>query len=284
MQFIGQYLKKSREEKHIDIGLVSKNLHISIDLIKKIESDDFLDLMDMTFLTGHVRAYAKFLDLDADEIIKHFKIQTSFSNNKSFENLPKSLEYNNFFNFSMSVSCLSIIFISCFVYFLFLKPNDLQPNYMMTPDLPENLQFKIEESEMQTAINSNKMANSLEKQNEPIIPDLHNNTFDNEFSSNESSVIASLQTQEDSNSFAGQITLKFQNSTWIQLRNNKNEIVFSKLMNEKDEYSYLISDNYSLTTGNAGNIIVLINKQARGKVGKKGEVIDSLIIHSEFNN
>lgn len=284
MQFIGQYLKKSREEKHIDIGLVSKNLHISIDLIKKIESDDFLDHMDMTFLTGHVRTYAKFLDLDADEIIKHFKIQTSFSDNKSFENLPKPLENNNFFNFSMSVSFLSIIFISCFFYFLFLKPNDLQPNYMMTPDLPENLQFKIEESEMQTALSSNKMANSLETKYQLIIPDLQNNTFDNELSSNESSVIASLQTQEDSNNFVGQVTLKFQNSTWIQLRNNKNEIIFSELMNEEDEYSYLISDNYSLTTGNAGNIIVLINGQTRGKVGKKGEVIDSLIIHSEFNN
>ena len=284
MQFVGKYLKKSREEKHINIDLVSKNLHISIDLIKKIESDDFLNYMDISYLTGHVRAYAKYLDLDANEIIKHFKIQTSFSNNKSFEELPKPLEKNNFFNFSIIFSFSSVIFISFFVYFLFLKPNDLQPSFTITPDLPENLQFEIEESEMQTVLDKRKKIDSLTKNNEFIISDLENKIKDSESFLNESSVIASLQSTEDLNNFVGQITLKFLSSTWIQLRNNQDQIIFSKLMNKEDEYLYLISDNYSLTTGNAGNIIVLINGQTRGRVGKKGEVIDSLIIHSEFNN
>ena len=55
-------------------------------------------------------------------------------------------------------------------------------------------------------------------------------------------------------------------------------------MKKNDEYSYLIADNYALTTGNAGNILVLINGETRGRVGKSGEVIDSLIIHSDFDN
>ena len=55
-------------------------------------------------------------------------------------------------------------------------------------------------------------------------------------------------------------------------------------MNTNDEYSYSIADNFTLTTGNAGNILVLINGNTRGKVGKKGEVIDSIAINSDFNN
>ena len=55
-------------------------------------------------------------------------------------------------------------------------------------------------------------------------------------------------------------------------------------MNKDEEFTYLIKDNYVLTAGNAGNILILINQEARGKVGKKGEVIESLIIHSEFTN
>ena len=160
----------------------------------------------------------------------------------------------------------------------------MQPSYTITPDFPENLQFEIEESEMQTVLDKRIMEDSLTKNNEFIISDLENKIKDSESFLNESSVIASLQSTEDRNNFVGQITLKFLNSTWIQLRNNQDQIIFSKLMNKEDEFSYLISDNYSLTTGNAGNIIVLINEQTRGKVGKKGEVIDSLIIHSEFNN
>ena len=55
-------------------------------------------------------------------------------------------------------------------------------------------------------------------------------------------------------------------------------------MNNEEEYSYSVTDYFSLTTGNAGNILVLINGDARGKIGKKGEVIDSLVISSDFNN
>ena len=55
-------------------------------------------------------------------------------------------------------------------------------------------------------------------------------------------------------------------------------------MTINNEYSYSTTDNFTLTTGNAGNILVLINGNARGKIGKKGEVIDSLVISSDFNN
>ena len=55
-------------------------------------------------------------------------------------------------------------------------------------------------------------------------------------------------------------------------------------MSSDEEYLYSVADNFTLTTGNAGNILVLINGNARGKVGKKGEVIDSLVISSDFNN
>ena len=80
------------------------------------------------------------------------------------------------------------------------------------------------------------------------------------------------------------ITLKFLNPTWIQLRDTEDRIVISQLMTENDEYSYDIKLNYNLTAGNAGNILVSINGEVKGKVGKKGEVIDSLVISSDFNN
>jgi len=55
-------------------------------------------------------------------------------------------------------------------------------------------------------------------------------------------------------------------------------------MNKNDEYSYDMYSNYSITSGNAGHILVLINQKVRGKVGKKGQVIDSLVISKDFNN
>ena len=71
-------------------------------------------------------------------------------------------------------------------------------------------------------------------------------------------------------------------STWIQLRDKQDNIIFSKLMNQDEEYSYNLSKNLNLTAGNAGNIIVAIDGVVKGKVGKLGEVVESLVIDINF--
>ena len=55
-------------------------------------------------------------------------------------------------------------------------------------------------------------------------------------------------------------------------------------MNKGDEYSYDLSKKFNLTAGNGGNIVILLNGIVKGKAGKLGEVIDSLIIDNKFNN
>ena len=98
------------------------------------------------------------------------------------------------------------------------------------------------------------------------------------------SAIASLPISNEKNQVDKTVTLKFLNPTWVQLTDAKNHIVISKLMTKKDEFSYKISENLNLTAGNAGNIIILFDGVVRGKAGKVGEVIDSLIIDNHFNN
>ena len=49
-------------------------------------------------------------------------------------------------------------------------------------------------------------------------------------------------------------------------------------------YSYSIFNNYSITSGNAGHILVMINQKVKGKIGKKGQVVDSLVIDKNFSN
>ena len=146
----------------------------------------------------------------------------------------------------------------------------------------ENLQSEIEEIEMKTALNSIKNTNLSDETLEVLI--LDQNILDSKSIGIESSAVASLPSSDELRDLNYIIKLKFLKPTWIQIRNEQDQIVLSKLMNQNDEYSYSISDNYSLTAGNAGNILVSINNETRGKVGKKGEVIDSFSINSDFNN
>ena len=84
------------------------------------------------------------------------------------------------------------------------------------------------------------------------------------------------------NIFENLITLKALNSTWIQLRNTNNEILLSKLFNINEEYTFSLKDKLVITTGNAGDIVVSIGGKVMGKLGKKGEVLDSISISPDY--
>ena len=283
MEFIGEHLKKSRLKKKIDLKTVAKELNIPLDLLTSIENNDSYDHLDLVYLIGHIRAYAKFLGLNDNDVVKQFKDQNSIYKVDLINDLPKPLERSNFYFASKTFSVFSIILISICFYFLFIKTNDIYPNYSIIPDLPESLESEIEEIEIQSALKNINKINPEDSKNGILTSTSTDIVFDHDNFVNEGSVIASTTDNEpaESNNI---ITLKFLNPTWIQLRNKENQIVFTRLMSKGEEYAYFDADNFTLTTGNAGNILVLINGNTRGKIGKKGEVIDSLVISSDFNN
>ena len=294
MHLVGQSLKKAREEKELDIKYISENLNISREFIKKIEEDDFTDDENKVYLLGHIRSYANFLKLDSDLIINNFKMQTSFYDKKIDTELKRPLDENITFSFlnnkeklisfSKTFSLLSIILISAGFYIFFIRSNDFQPNYSIIPDLPENLESSVEATNMQIDLNNSKNQNLINEANLNKIEMISKDTFNEDYKNlaTDSSAIASLP--RNSEGLKNNITLKFLQSTWIQVRDIDDNIILSKLMDKNKNYSYKISDNYFLTTGNAGNIIVIINGETRGKVGKKGEVLESFKINSDFYN
>ena len=95
------------------------------------------------------------------------------------------------------------------------------------------------------------------------------------------SAIASTEFNEDETTVA---TLKMLNPTWLQLRDEDNNIILSKLMDKDEEFSYQINLNYNITAGNAGNILVLIDGDVRGKIGKYGDILDSFVLYKDFTN
>ena len=139
------------------------------------------------------------------------------------------------------------------------------------PDLPENYIAVVEEANLNDLVN-----------NKDTLLNTERNFAEIESSANSSSAIASIPNNEFQNPTI--VTLKFLDDTWVQLRDKNDEIILSQLMNEGDEYSYNIFNKYSITSGNAGHILVMIDQKVKGKIGKKGQVVDSLVINLNFNN
>ena len=54
------------------------------------------------------------------------------------------------------------------------------------------------------------------------------------------------------------------------------------MLNKDEAYNYSTNDNFTITTGNAGDIVVSIGSEVMGKLGKKGEVLDSISISPDY--
>jgi len=261
MKTVGQILSIERKTKNLSISDISIELKISKSIIVDLENDNIKNNPDIIFNIGHLRSYSNFLGLDADTIINKFKDQVSFNIKEEKKNITPIIE-NNFFKIEkfFAASIIMVVFTS--FYFLFVDQNDNEINFALIPDIPESLEPIVEKA---------NTYDDLSQSSDTKKSDLINN----------SSAIASIESNENVTTVA---TLKMLNPTWLQLRDEENNIVLSKLMDKDEEFSYELKLNYNITAGNAGNILVLIDDEVRGKIGKYGDILDSFVLYKDFTN
>tara|TARA_Y100000768_G_C23557772_1_gene486724 strand:- start:34 stop:450 length:417 start_codon:yes stop_codon:yes gene_type:complete len=120
MEFIGENLKNRRVKKNYKLSYISKQLNISSEILSLIEEDNFPSYIDSVYLIGHIKSYAKFLDLDEKKIIENFKIQTSYNKNDNIKEISKPIKSNFFFSIPKSLAVFSIIAVASSFYFIFL--------------------------------------------------------------------------------------------------------------------------------------------------------------------
>jgi cytoskeletal protein RodZ len=261
MKTVGQILLIARNSKNLSISDISIELKISKSIISDLENDNIKNNPDIIFNIGHLRSYSNFLELDADTIIKQFKDQVSFNFKEEKKNITPIVE-NNFFKIEKFFAASIILVVFTSFYFLFVDQNDNEINFALIPDIPESLEPIVEKA---------NTYDDLSQSSDTKKSDLINN----------SSAIASIEFDESLTTVA---TLKILNPTWLQLRDEENNIVLSKLMDKDEEFSYELKLNYNITAGNAGNILVLIDDEVRGKIGKYGDILDSFVLYKDFTN
>ena len=261
MKTVGQILSIGRNCKNLSISDISIELKISKSIIVDLENDNIKNNPDIIFNIGHLRSYSNFLELDTDTIIQKFKDQVSFNSKEEKKNITPIVE-NNFFKIEKFFAASLILIIFTSFYFLFVDQNDNEINFALIPDIPESLEPIVEKA---------NTFDDLSKNIDIKKSDLINN----------SSAIASIEFDESLTTVA---TLKMLNPTWLQLRDEENNIVLSKLMDKDEEFSYELKLNYNITAGNAGNILVLIDDEVRGKIGKYGDILDSFVLYKDFTN
>jgi len=72
MESIGTYLRRTREERSMSIGEVSRATRIPSVAIERIEADHFDDLPGEVFARGFLKAYATTVGLSADDVLARY--------------------------------------------------------------------------------------------------------------------------------------------------------------------------------------------------------------------
>ena len=105
-------LKSSRKAANIDLEKISSETKISINHLKAIESGDY-NIIPRTYLRLFIKTYAQYLNLDYQEILNNYEIESQGKNKKNLidskniktkkikknntKNLPKFTTYDSFY-------------------------------------------------------------------------------------------------------------------------------------------------------------------------------------------
>ncbi len=68
----GEYLRHIRITQKLELADVAKELNIPVKTLTALEQDDYKSLPEATFIKGYYRTYAKYLKVDATNIIQRF--------------------------------------------------------------------------------------------------------------------------------------------------------------------------------------------------------------------
>ncbi len=88
---IGDVLRSERERRALSLDDIAANLRIRRALLDAIEEGRFKELPGAPYATGFVKAYAEFLELDRDEIIRRFKEEAAGLDSHKELNFPRPL-------------------------------------------------------------------------------------------------------------------------------------------------------------------------------------------------
>ena len=72
MESFGAILRTKREEKNLSLETVAKNTSISLHFLEALEKEETYIFPSDTYVSGFLRNYANFLDLDANQLVKLF--------------------------------------------------------------------------------------------------------------------------------------------------------------------------------------------------------------------
>ena len=163
----GELLAKSRRELKIPLNDIAKELYLDVGKVTALEKNDFRSLGAPVFAKGHLRKYAKIVNVDEEKVVADY-CELTEENEVPPLVIPKKEIYKNI---SLKPLYLGLIIVSVIVALYFFLTN-------------QDIDSK------QPAIESVKPSSGLEKLNMKISPNIIPSNNENEIIENNQDIFS----------------------------------------------------------------------------------------------
>ncbi len=300
---LGDLLRKSREERHIDLDEAVRVTRIRRHTLEALENEEWSKLPSEVFVKGFLRSYAEFLGLDKEMVLNHYRRKSPFQGYK-----PQVLEEINIQSRRLHLIIIIVIASSALALIaagIYIKGRDTSVigkaiQYLKTPSPVEKEEghsvqeekekealFLAGETQVEKAGEAASEPKSIEDTIVPEGPTVAEET--KEAVEKEEQTALKSESIEDTTIIEGPtvaeetkderslsprfiLTANVNSQTWIAIYID-DEPVKEYLLQPGKKMRWEADKGFDILVGNAGGIEFFLNGEEVGHLGPEGKVV-----------
>jgi len=273
---LGCLLRKSREERRIDLDAVVKATRIRRHILEALENEEWDKLPSQVFVKGFLRSYAEFLGLDKELVLSYYQKSFSFKQYQPHVLQGISAESGRW-RLIIIVSFLAIALVAAIVYLRGRKVSVTEKafQYLDTRTMTENREADtVTTKDIQ--IQDDPAAEGTFAKKETAPEDEMRIPTELEYSEDapalEEPIIPEDVKHEQAPSSKFVLTATIHSRTWIAISID-DEPSREYLFMPGETMKWTAEDNFDILIGNAGGIEFLLNGNPVGHLGLEGDVV-----------
>jgi cytoskeleton protein RodZ len=273
---LGIFLKKSREERHIELDEVAEATRIRRHNLEAIENDEWSKLPSQVFIKGFLRSYAGFLGLDKETVIHHYLRASSFEKTTP-EALKKIRLLSGRQYLIIVVPVLVLAFIVALIYLnkRNISITDKTFQYLWTQSLGKKMEGIAEKEDNKEHDEREKEILLLE--DEVVVEKVNKTTLKSKPIDDtivfEDSTIP-MKREEEKKSLLPRLilTANVKSRTWIAISIDDTSVK-EYLFQPGQTPRWTAEKGFNILVGNAAGIEFSLNGKEVGNLGAQGQVV-----------
>jgi cytoskeleton protein RodZ len=261
----GEELRRERIIRDVSLEEISAATKISVRLLTALESSDVSRLPAPVYSRGFIRAYAKYLGLDPDEMINAYLADVAPEKKREVADSHRGRPRSRFLRGRRAAGTIVVSVTGILLVLgLIVKPQRRPATAETVP--PREL-----------APVSFKNVSVSPGPSPAIQPESAPSPAPSASAEDAQNTIEPVSTREDSIARTGgvKMVLEFQQDSWTEVYADGRSI-FSGLIKKGTRREFEAREGFRLTLGNAGGVRVTVDGRALEPLGQAGQVVRNL--------